>query len=173
MNHIEKTIAAIRAKFPAAIQEVIEFRGEVTAIIGKDSLVEVCQLLRDDPDLNYNFLADLAAVDYYPDEPRFAVSYMPYAMATNARLRLKVLIPSDNPELPSVQSVWANANWHEREAYDMMGIRFIGHPDLRRILMPHDWVGHPHRRDYPLGYEEVQFSFNWREIDAKKPYAKE
>jgi NADH-quinone oxidoreductase subunit C len=73
----------------------------------------------------------------------------------------------------SVTSVWRCADWYEREAFDMLGIKFNNHPDLRRILMPADWVGYPHRKDYPLGYEEVQFSFNWREIDSKKPYAKE
>jgi NADH-quinone oxidoreductase subunit C len=94
-------------------------------------------------------------------------------MTANARIRLKVLLSGDDPTVDSVVSVWRNADWYEREAFDMLGIKFNNHPDLRRILMPNDWVGHPHRKDYPLGYEEVQFSFNWREIDAKKPYAKD
>jgi NADH-quinone oxidoreductase subunit C len=173
MTHVAKTVAALREKFPAAVQEVIEFRGETTVILDHASLVEVCRTLRDDPELNYNFLADLAGIDYYPDEPRFAVSYIVYAMTANARFRLKVFAPGDEAELPTLTAVYPNANWYEREAYDMFGITFAGHPDLRRLLMPADWVGHPHRKDYPLGYEEVQFSFNWREIDAKKPYAKE
>jgi len=94
-------------------------------------------------------------------------------MSKMARVRLKVLVPEEDPEVPTVTNVYINADWYEREAWDMMGIKFAGHPDLRRLLMPADWEGHPHRKDYPLGYEEVQFSFNWREIDAKKPYAKE
>jgi len=173
MTHVEKTIEAIRTKFPGAVEDVVEFRGEKTVVVKKPALVDVCRFLHDDPELNYNLLVDLAGVDYYPDEPRFAVSYIPYAMAVNARFRLKVYTTDDDPELPSVTGVWINANWYEREVWDMFGVRFSGHPDLRRILMPADWVGHPHRKDYPLGYEEVQFSFNWREIDAKKPYPKE
>jgi len=173
MTHIAKTVAALRKKFPDAVQEVIEFRGETTVVVDAASLVAVCLFLRDDADLNYNYLADLAGIDYYPDEPRFAVSYIVYAMTVNARFRLKVFISGDEPEVPTVTGVWPTANWYEREVYDMFGITFTGHPDLRRLLMPADWVGHPHRKDYPLGYEEVQFSFNWREVDARKPYAKE
>ena len=173
MTYVEKTIEAVRAKFSEAIEEIIEFRGETTMVVKKSALVEVCRFIHDDPALNYNLLVDLAGVDYYPEEPRFAVSYIPYAMAANARFRLKVYLPGDDPQLDSVTGVWRNADWFEREAFDMLGIKFNNHPDLRRLLMPADWVGHPHRKDYPLGYEEVQFSFNWREVDAKKPYAKD
>jgi len=173
MNHVEKTVAAIKAKFPEAVEDVIGFRGETTVVVKPESILAVSRFIHDDPELNYTYLADLAGVDYYPDEPRFAISYIPYAMAANARFRLKVYLPGDDPQLDSVTGVWRNADWFEREAFDMLGIKFNNHPDLRRLLMPADWVGHPHRKDYPLGYEEVQFSFNWREIDAKKPYAKE
>jgi len=173
MNHVQKTVAALQAKFPDAIAEVVEFRGETTVVVKPESIVAVCRFVKDDPELNYNYLVDLAGVDYYPEEPRFAISYIPFAMAANARVRLKVYLPGDEPQLDSVTAVWRNADWYEREAFDMLGIKFTNHPDLRRILMPADWVGHPHRKDYPLGYEEVQFSFNWREIDSKKPYAKD
>ncbi len=173
MNHVEITVAAIKAKFPEAVVEVIEFRGETTVVVKPESIVAVSRFIHDDPELNYTYLADLAGVDYYPDEPRFAISYIPYAMAANARFRLKVYLPGDDPQLDSVTGVWRNADWFEREAFDMLGIKFNNHPDLRRLLMPADWVGHPHRKDYPLGYEEVQFSFNWREVDSKKPYAKD
>lgn len=173
MNHVEITVAAIKAKFPEAVVEVIEFRGETTVVVKPESIVAVSRFIHDDPELNYTYLADLAGVDYYPDEPRFAISYIPYAMAANARFRLKVYLPGDDPQLDSVTGVWRNADWFEREAFDMLGIKFNNHPDLRRLLMPADWVGHPHRKDYPLGYEEVQFSFNWREVDSKKHYAKD
>lgn len=173
MNHVEKTVAAIKSQFPEAVENVIEFRGETTVVVKPESIRAVSRFIHDNPELNYTYLADLAGVDDYPGEPRFAVSYIPYAMTANARVRLKVHLPGDDPQMDSVTDVWRNADWYEREVFDMLGIKFKGHPDLRRILMPADWVGHPHRKDYPLGYEEVQFSFNWREIDAKKPYAKE
>jgi len=84
-----------------------------------------------------------------------------------------VRVPGKNPTVPSIVEVFPNANWHEREIWDMFGIRFDGHPDMRRILMPYEWEGHPLRKDYPLGYEEVQFTFNFDEIDLRKPYVKE
>jgi NADH-quinone oxidoreductase subunit C len=86
---------------------------------------------------------------------------------------LRVALDGNAPTMPSITGIYANANWFERELWDMFGIHFDGHPDLRRIVMPYDWVGHPLRKDYPLGYEEVQFSFNFDEIDVRKPYAKE
>ena len=170
MIHIDKTIAAIRKHYVHAIEEVVECLDETTVVLVKDALLDVCEMLRDDPALDYNFLADLAAVDHAPREPRFTVSYIPYSMQYNARLRLKVFLPEGAPELPTLIGVWPSAEWPEREAWDMMGIKFTDHPDLRRILMPADWEGHPHRKDYPLGYEEVQFSFNWRDIDSRKHY---
>ncbi|HKZ70368.1 MAG TPA: NADH-quinone oxidoreductase subunit C [Anaerolineales bacterium] len=173
MTHVQKTVDALKAKFSEAVVEVIEFRGETTVVIKPESLVTVCRFIRDDPALGYKSLVDLAGVDYYPDEPRFGLSYIVFAMPINARFRIKVHLSGDDPTVDSVAGVWRNADWYEREAFDMLGIKFNNHPDLRRILMPTDWVGHPHRKDYPLGYEEVQFSFNWREVDSKKPYPKE
>lgn len=173
MTHVQKTVEAIKAKFPEAVEEVIEFRGETTVVVKPEAIVAVSGLIKNDPDLKYNYLVDVVGVDLYNEEPRFAVSYIAYAMTANARIRLKVFLPGDEPTVDSVTSVWRSADWYEREAFDMLGIKFNNHPDLRRILMPADWVGYPHRKDYPLGYEEVQFSFNWREIDSKKPYAKE
>lgn len=102
---------------------------------------------------------------------RFAVSYHIYSLLYNRRLRIKVFVNEDDPVVPTVTNVWPAANWLEREVHDMMGIRFDGHPDLRRLLMPDDWQGYPHRRDYPLGYEQVQFSFNVEEILKHKPFA--
>lgn len=172
IDHIEKTTGVISRRYEEAVEQIIQFQGETTVIITSRAILDVCRLLRDDPDLDYNFLADLAAVDYYPKEPRFAVAYVPYSMRHNVRFCLKVYVSSDAPELPTVTGVWPASNWLEREAWDLMGIKFTGHPDPRRILMPSDWEGHPHRKDYPLGYEEVQFSFNRSEIDGRKSYAK-
>ncbi len=112
-------------------------------------------------------------MDYYPNEPRFALCYHLYSVYYMRRLRLKVYLPGDDPRVPTVTTIFPAANWQEREAFDMMGIVFEGHPDLRRILMPRDWVGYPLRKDYPLGYEQVQFSFNYDEIQRQKPQAHE
>jgi NADH-quinone oxidoreductase subunit C len=161
----------ITAALPEAIEEVLDFRGERTLFVSQAQIKSICYLLRDDPELQYNFLSDICADDMLPDFPRFAVSYHLYSLLNNHRLRLRVRIedPDDGPE--TVAAVWPIATWLEMEVWDLMGIRFKGNGSLRRLFMPEDWQGHPLRKDYPLGYEEVQFSFNWQEIDAKKPYA--
>lgn len=156
-----------------AVQDVVEFRGELTIVIAADQIADACLFFRDTEGLEYNFLEDITAVDYYPQEPRFAVNYHLYSMVFNRSVRLKAYLPGDDPRLPSVSGLWAAANYQEREAFDLMGVTFEGHPDLRRILMPADWDGHPQRKDYPLGYEQVQFSFNYDDINRIKPYAKE
>lgn len=161
-----------RLSLKDAVQDVVEFRGEMTIIIDPEKIVEAATFFRDTEGLEYNFLEDVAATDYYPEEPRFSVSYQIYSMIYNRRLRLKVLLPGDDPRVPSITPVWLSANYQEREALDLMGIIFEGHPDPRRILMPSDWEGHPHRKDYPMGYEPVQFSFNYDQVNQLKPYAK-
>ena len=116
----------------------------------------------------------MTAVDYWPQEtPRFHVIYQLTSVSKNLSLTFRVPLAGINPSLPTVSHVYRNANWRERELWDMFGIKFEGHPDLRRILMPADWEGHPLRKDYPLGYEEPQFTFNFDEIGLRKPYAKE
>lgn len=159
----------VQAAFPEAVQEIIEFRGEVTVLLDAASLIEVATFCRDTEGLEFDYLADLAGVDYWPDLPRFAVNYVLYSFTHNHLLRLKVYTADTKPTLPSVTGVWPGANWPEREVYDMFGVTFTDHPDMRRILMPYDWTGHPHRKDYPLGYEEVEFTFNIDRIEAKKP----
>jgi NADH-quinone oxidoreductase subunit C len=166
-------VEALRAAFPDAVQDVQEFRGEITIIVDGEHIIEVCRYCRDTKGLDYNFLSDVAGVDYYPQEPRFAVCYHLYSMTRNRSLRLKVCLSGEDPVVPSVVSVYPAANWSEREILDLMGITFTGHPDPRRLLMPENWDGHPLRKDYPLGYETVQFSFNYDEVDKHKPYARE
>ncbi len=173
MSVIEQAIAALRERFGGAIEDVVEFRGETTVTVAKASVAEVLRFLKEAPDLRFTFLADLTAYDDYPTEPRFKVVYQLREMTGMTNLRVKCAVHGDDPSLPSVTGVHRNANWQERELFDMFGITVVGHPDLRRILMPADWEGHPLRKDYPLGYEEVQFTFNFDEIDRKKPYAKE
>ncbi|MEQ8672850.1 MAG: NADH-quinone oxidoreductase subunit C [Aggregatilineales bacterium] len=169
-------VDAIKVNLPDALQDVVEFRGETTLVVASKDIPEVIRFLRDTPGLSYNFLSDISAVDYYPEYTRpgrFGVSYHIYSMLYNHRLRVKTYVEEDDTVVPSITSLWPAANWFEREIFDMMGIEFEGHPNLRRILMPTDWNGHPHRRDYPLGYETIQFSFNVDEILKHKPFAED
>lgn len=173
MSHIEQTLTALKEKFGAAVEDITEFRGETTVTVTKTALVDVLSFLKETPELGFAFLADLTAYDDWPEEPRFKVIYQLRALTNMTNLRVKCAVHGDEPSLATITPVHRGANWQERELFDMFGLHFTGHPDLRRLLMPSDWEGHPLRKDYPLGYEEVQFTFNFNEIDKKKPYAKE
>jgi NADH-quinone oxidoreductase subunit C len=172
MNHIENTVSALKEKFGNSILRVVEFRGETTVGVKRSAVIEVLQFLKDTPELNYTFLADLTACDNLPAEPRFVVVYQLREMRGYTSIRIECPLPGQETELPTATGVFINANWYERELFDLFGLTFTGHPDLRRILMPDDWQGHPLRKDYPVGCEEVQFTFNFDDIDNRKPYAK-
>lgn len=146
-------LAALQLERPNWISEVVEAYGEVTAIVPRAEIINVCSHLK--VEAGFNFLADLSGVDRGPEEePRFEVNYHLFSTTKYQRLRLKVLVNEDDCRVPSVTSVWRTANWHERETYDLLGVIFDGHPDLRRILLPDDWQGHALRKDFPLrGYE--------------------
>lgn len=159
--------------FPGAIEEPVDFRGERTLVVDGEKLKQICAFLRDDPDLQYNFLEDVVADDLLPEFPRFAVNYHIYSIPKNHRIRLRVPVEDPDRGPQTLADVWPIATWLEMEVWDLMGVRFAGNNQLRRLFLPEDWQGHPLRKDYPLGYEEVQFSFNWEAIDARKPYAKE
>jgi NADH-quinone oxidoreductase subunit C len=133
-----------------AVAEVIEFRGETTVVVPQQHLVRAAEYLASEPSLRFTFLSDLTTVDRFPMEPRFELNYQLLSMEQKLRLRLRVRLPGSEPTMPTVTSVWPTANWHERESFDLFGIRFQGHPDLRRILMPDEWEGHPLRKDYPV-----------------------
>jgi NADH-quinone oxidoreductase subunit C len=139
----------LKAKFGELVSEPTEFRGEVTLVIGDAvQIYEVCNFAK--RQLGFDFLVDITSVDNYGDDPRWSVIYHLRNLTENAELRLKTAVSEEKSEIASVISVWRSANWHEREIYDMMGIRFAGHPDLRRILM---WDGYPYfplRKDFPL-----------------------
>ena len=137
------------------ISEVVNALGETTVIIPREHLVDVCQFLKTTPGFDFDFLADLCGFDRGPEEePRFEVNYHLFSTQTYQRLRLKVLLNEEDAHVPTVTVVWRTANWHERETYDLFGVIFDGHPDLRRILLPDDWQGHALRKDFPLrGYE--------------------
>ena len=144
----------LRERFP----EVLVTQGVDVPVVNvaPEQLVGVLRALRDD--LNYELLADLSAVDWLPREPRYDVNYHLLSLGTLERLRVKVALPGvESPEIPSVTEIWPGANWHEREVFDFFGIVFSGHPNLTRILMPDEWIGHPLRKDYPVGGVPVEF----------------
>ncbi len=148
------------------------FRDELTFTLPGEDIVAICEVLKNE--FSFGMLQNLTVVDYWPqEEPRFHMIYMFFSFEKNHSIQLRVPLSGNAPLIPTIESVYPNANWHEREAWDMFGIRFEGHSDLRRILMPEDWQGHPQRKDYPLGYEEVQFTFNFDQISLKKPAPKE
>jgi len=146
-------------RFHEAVERVVVDRGELTLHIRPERIAEVCQVMRDDPALRFELCSSVSAVDY-PDDPdgrRFHVVYHLTSMTYRRRVRLEAAVTEENPHLPSVTRVYPTADWQEREAYDMFGIIFDGHPNLTRILMPDDWEGHPQRKDYPLGGIPVEY----------------
>jgi NADH-quinone oxidoreductase subunit C len=146
-------VARLVAWNSAAVQGAKFDREEMTIYVDRSSIREACAVLRDDAECAFNFLSDVTCVDWYPSEPRFEVVYHLLSIAKKERVRLKVRLDSDSPAVESLTSVWPGANYFEREVFDLFGIRFTGHPYLRRILMPEDWEGHPLRKDYPVeGY---------------------
>jgi len=146
-------IALLLAWNPAVVEGAKFDRDEMSIYVERSSLREACTLLRDDPGCPFNYLSDVTCVDWYPSEPRFEVIYHLLSISKKERVRLKVRLASDSPAVESVTSVWPSANFFEREVFDLFGIRFTGHPYLRRIQMPEEWEGHPLRKDYPVeGY---------------------
>lgn len=135
------------------VKKVVDSLGEVTVIVPKQYVSDVCASLKSNH--GFNMLVDLCGADRGPEEdPRFEVNYHLFSTTHHNRLRLKVLLSEDEPNVPTVVTVWKTADWHERETFDLFGIKFEGHPDLRRILLPSDFDGHALRKDYPLrGYE--------------------
>jgi NADH-quinone oxidoreductase subunit C len=150
--------------------QTIEYVEETSVILPVEKIAEAAKAIHDE--FGFDLLSSITAVDYWPQEnPRFHLVYRFTSIPNRMVLDVRVPISGISPSAPTVENIYRNANWHERETYDMFGIKFEGHSDLRRILMPHDWEGHPLRKDYPLGYEEPQYSFNYEEIDVRKPYA--
>ncbi len=166
-------VKRIRDRFHDAIVEVSEFRGDLRITVRREQIADILRFLRDDAEMQFDFFSECLGVDYLDPnggglilgkQNRFEVVYNLYSMpdsrtgtGRNRRIFLKVQAPENDPVVPTVTGVYPGANFPEREVYDMFGIKFSGHPDLRRILMSDDWVGHPQRKDYPLGGERVQF----------------
>ena len=133
-----------------AVAEVLEFRGETTIVVPRELLRGAAERCREDTALDFNLLSDATCVDRFPHEPRFELNYHLVSIARRDKVRLKVRLSGDDAVVDSLVPVWPGANWLEREIFDLFGIRFSGHPDLRRILLPDDWEGHPLRKDFPV-----------------------
>jgi NADH-quinone oxidoreductase subunit C len=168
-------IRILQQAFPGEIVKSRKFRDENTVWVKKEKIVAILHVLRDHPDTRYNFLSDITAVDLLNiksvDQPRFELVYNLYSLSTFKRFRVKAQVEDGHPlpTIDTVESVWPAANWPEREVYDLFGISFNNHSDLRRIQMPDDWIGHPLRKDFPLGGEVVEFSFNVQERSGGGP----
>lgn len=153
-----KLVKKLKARFDGAVIEAVEFIGQVSIRIEPDRIVAVCTFLRDDADTKFNYLSDLTCVHYPlgPERP-LEIVYNLYSISRNERVRLKVAI-AEGASVDSVTDVWPSANWMEREVYDLFGVNFSNHPDMRRILLPPDWEGHPLRKDYPLEFIENEWT---------------
>ena len=148
-DHDSPALRRLIEALPDAVLETHAHVGDATARIDPERVVEVARLLRDDSELEFEMLTDVTAVDYLGEEPRFEIVYHFYSVARNQRLRIKARVPEEPAEIDSLVDVYASANWMEREVWDLYGIRFKGHPDLRRILLYEEFEGHPLRKDYP------------------------
>ena len=156
-NKLEPIVKTLQEKFNATYEE---FRGEVHVFLTTEQIIEALTLLRDE--YEFELLSAMTAVDYWTQQsPRFHIVYQLSSLAKNITVQLRVPVNGDQPEVPTATRLYEVANWREREIADMFGIMFEGHPDPRRILMPEDTKGHPLRKDFPLGYEEPQFTFNF------------
>lgn len=146
----QRVVQKLQSLAPDALLEGSQFRGELTLVVDAARIRQVCELLRQDVELQFNFLADLTAVDRYPVEPRFEVVYHLKSLPTNQRVRLKARLHGGSPRIDSLYGLWPAADMLEREVFDLFGIQFNDHPHLRRLLMPDDWEGYPLRKDYPV-----------------------
>jgi NADH-quinone oxidoreductase subunit C len=144
-NH---AVIMLRARFADSIISAKKFRDEVTVTVRKEYITKICRFLKEN--LQFNFLIDVTAVDYMGKAPRFMMVYHFLSIQSKERIRLKVPVSESDPAIDSLVPLWNTANWLEREVFDLFGITFNNHPDLRRILLPNDWSGHPLRKDYPL-----------------------
>jgi len=142
----------LKGQFSAEIVVTHEDKGDLTVIVRKEKLREILEFLKNDPDLSFEMLMDVCGVDYLPqdEKPRFEAVYHLYSISKNHRLRVRVKVPEEDMTLPSAIDLWKSADWHEREAFDMFGFQFIGHPNLKRLLLFEGFVGHPLRKDYPM-----------------------
>jgi NADH-quinone oxidoreductase subunit C len=142
-------IQKLKAEFPSSIEATFEFRNDLTIQVKREDIVKVCSFMKNDSELSFDMVVDLFGVDMYRPEGRFEVIYNLYSLKNKKYVRLKVLVDEEDPIVDTVGVVWAGAGWHERETYDMFGIKFEGHPDLRRMYMPEEYEYYPLRKDFP------------------------
>ncbi|MBI3405005.1 MAG: NADH-quinone oxidoreductase subunit C [Acidobacteria bacterium] len=147
-NHA--VVRRLKELVPHGVAEILSFRGELTIVVPREHLRQVSEILHGEPELGFRYLSDVTGVDRFPTEPRFELNYHLVSIARKERIRLKVRVGSSNPTVDSVTFVWEGSNWHEREVFDLFGVRFEGHPDLRRILLPETFEGFPLRKDFPV-----------------------
>jgi NADH-quinone oxidoreductase subunit C len=148
-DHGSPLLHRLLVQHVAAVKETHAQHGDATALVDKDRLVEVMRFLKDDPELAFDMLTDVTCVDYLGETPRFEMVYHLYSLAKNHRLRIKARVPEEPCEIDTLCPLWPSANWMEREVWDLYGVRFTGHPDLRRLLLYEEFQGHPLRKDYP------------------------
>ncbi len=168
-NRLDPIVKVLQEQAQATFEET---RGEVHVFVQAAKIIDTLTFLRDQHE--FSLLSVLTASDYWPQaEPRFHVIYQLNSVTQNLTLQLRVPVRGEGQKVPTASGIFASANWREREIMDMFGVEFEGHPDPRPLLLPEDWKDHPLRKDFPLGYEEPQFTFNFEEIDLRKPYVKE
>jgi len=166
-----KIADTLKERFPDEVLDVREFRGQVSVTVRKENIVKISRFLHDESDLFFDYLVDLCGVDYLgKKDVRFEVVYHLYSIKHRHALRIKAEVPENDARIDSVMPVWIGVNWHERECYDMYGIIFAGHPDLRRVLLPEDWEGYPLRKDYPLKGPEKEWSGFIDVLERSKEY---
>lgn len=156
----------LKKEYSDKILEIFTFRGDLNVNVKPGDIPEICRFLKTEPDLKFNFLSCITAADYLGKrETRFEVVYILFSIPNHYRIILKTRV-NEGEEIPTLASLWGTADWQEREVFDMFGIRFSGHPNLKRILMDDDWVGYPQRKDFPLTYEVPHFSHNKGDIET-------
>ncbi len=151
----------LKDNFPEEVKEIKEFRGQVSVIVRRSRITDIIRYLKEDPEIQMDYLRDLCGVDYLGRKtPRFEVVYHLYSIKYRHMIRIRAEVPEEDPVIDTIVPIYRGADWHERECFDMFGIRFNGHPDLRRILLPEDWEGYPLRKDYPL--KGPEFENDWK-----------
>ena len=163
----DAVISTLNPLVPGVSFEATKSVDFATIYVPADALVPTCTALRDTPSLRFNVLSEITAADYFPKDPRFEVVYHLLSIPNKMRLRLKVRV-GDRGTVPTVQNVWPSAGWPEREVWDMFGVVFDGHPDLRRLLMPEDWEGHPQRKDYPVQIRKATQTYEPLEVSEEE-----